>query len=305
MGKIKKDSLGDRQKQYEAVQEHYLVPKMPFIIRVDGKAFHTYTRGFVKPFDTVMGTAMKRTMQSLCEDIPGAVFGYTQSDEITVICKYTDRIVSQAWFKGRVEKIIAITASKATKYFNKYFREEVRNFENKYNELVKENTVLGCKYGAESAMVQEFYRVHGDEIKSLGKLMQVYERKLGNAEFDSRVFNIPEWDCINNIIWRQQDAIRNSVEMVGHVHFSAKQLDKVNCENIKYKLYTEKNIDWENDFTIYQKRGACSYKQAERKTIKGKEVIRNIWVIDENMPIIHSNIDTRKWFSTLTGLIED
>ena len=41
MGKIKKDSLGDRMKQYEAVNDRILVPKMPFIIRVDGKAFHT------------------------------------------------------------------------------------------------------------------------------------------------------------------------------------------------------------------------------------------------------------------------
>lgn len=272
MGKIKKDSLGDRQKQYEEVQKHYLVPKMPFIIRIDGKAFHTYTRGFVKPFDNVMGAAMKRTMQSLCENIPGAVFGYTQSDEITIVCKYTDRIKSQAWFGGRVEKIIAITASKATKYFNKYFRDEVENQMMSINDA---------------------------------KLLNVYTKKIGEAEFDSRVFNIPEWDCINNVIWRQQDAIRNSVEMVGHANFSAKQLNKVNCEGIKEKLKAEKGIDWERDFTPYQKRGACCYKQEEEKEIRGKIVTRSTWIIDEAMPIIHNTQENREWFKNTTGLQED
>lgn len=73
----KKDSLGNRMKAYESVNEHYLVPKMPFIIRVDGKAFHTFTKHFKKPFDSIMEQAMKATMQSLCKDIPGCVLGYT------------------------------------------------------------------------------------------------------------------------------------------------------------------------------------------------------------------------------------
>lgn len=268
MGKIKKDSLGDRQKQYEKVQEHYLVPKMPFIIRVDGKAFHTYTRCFRKPFDDVMGSAMKRTMKSLCKDIPGAVFGYTQSDEITIICKYTDRIRSQAWFGGRVEKLISITASKATKYFNKYFSEEVES-----------------------------------QMMSIGdtKLLSAYIKKVGEAEFDSRVFNLPEWDCINNIIWRQQDAIRNSIEAVGQANFSAKELHKVNCEIIKEKLRTEKGIDWETDFTRYQKYGAVCIKVIQDKTSSTDDTYkRKTWEID-CFVVEHD----RECFSKLTGLEED
>lgn len=300
MGKIKKDSLGDRQKQYEAVQEHYLVPKMPFIIRVDGKAFHTYTRGFKKPFDNVMGAAMKRTMQSLCEDIPGAVLGYTQSDEITIVCKYTDRIKSQAWFGGRVEKIIAITASKATKYFNKYFREEVENFEifnrNKSLELSK---AIG-KYGIDSEQV-EVLRSEVDLDSE--KLYKTYVRKLGEAEFDSRVFNIPEWDCINNVIWRQQDAIRNSVEMVGHANFSAKELHKVTCEGIKEKLKLEKGIDWLRDFTPYQRVGALCYKGYKNVNVCGVQTQRSIWLVTDNEEVIVQ--DNRDWFSTVTGLQED
>lgn len=269
MGTVKKDSIGDRQKQYEEVQKHYLVPKMPFIIRVDGKAFHTYTKGFVKPFDNVMGAAMKRTMQSLCKDIPGAVLGYTQSDEITIVCKYTDRIKSQAWFGGRVEKIIAITASKATKYFNKYFRDEVENQMMSINDA---------------------------------KLLNVYTKKIGEAEFDSRVFNIPEWDCINNIIWRQQDAIRNSIEAVGQANFSTKELHRVNCDGIKDKLKIEKGIDWHTDFTPYQKAGAFCYKGYKYVNVCGVQTQRSIWFLKDKEEIIVQN--TRDWFSTVTGLQE-
>ena len=134
------------------------------------------------------------------------------------------------------------------------------------------------------------------------KMLGAYGKKLGNAEFDARAFNVPEWDCINNIIWRQQDAIRNSVEMVGHCYFSAKELNKVNVEDIKSKLKSEKGIDWEKDFTDYQKRGACCYKQSEyRVTRTNEKVIRNFWYINEMMPVVQNN---REWFSEITGLVE-
>lgn len=303
MRKIQKDSLGDRQKQYERAQEHYLVPKMPFIVRVDGKAFHTYTRGFEKPFDEVMGNAMKRTMKSLCEDIPGAVFGYTQSDEITVICKYTDRIKSQAWFGGRVEKIIAITASKATKYFNKYFSEEVNSMHNKrWIELrnIAYDTDIMKNVNTQIIADRLAERYADKEIKKI-RFMDAYLRKMGNAEFDSRVFNIPEWDCINNVIWRQQDAIRNSVEAVGQANFSAKELNKVNVVQIREKLLNEKSISWEYDFTPYQKYGACCYREYVDKVVRGNTVTRTLWVVDE-WRVIQSD---REWFSRITTLLED
>lgn len=266
MGKQVKDELGNRMKRYEAVTgDRILVPKMPFIIRVDGKAFHTFTKGVVKPFDKIIEHAMIKTAEALCKDIPGAVIAYTQSDEITVVCKYVDRIKSEAWFNGRISKIETISASKATKYFNKFFYEAVEKCENR----------------------------------------KVYERKLFNAEFDSRVFNIPEWDCINNIIWRQQDAIRNSVESVGHCHFTAKQLNKVCNEEIKNMLL-EKGISWEDDFTSYQKYGCLLYKATEHResVIKGKKVTveRTIWQNTAFTKIIVK--EERDWFSKITGLIE-
>lgn len=80
-----KDSLGNRMKRYEYVSRTYLTRRTPAIIRIDGKAFHTFTKGMRKPFDKVLMNVMQETMKSLCENIQDCVFGYTQSDEITLV----------------------------------------------------------------------------------------------------------------------------------------------------------------------------------------------------------------------------
>ena len=282
MGKIKKDSLADRMKQYEAVNDRYLVPKIPFIIRVDGKNFSTYTRGFKKPFDKILGITMREVATKLCEEIPGAVLGYTQSDEITIICKHTDRIVSQAWFNGRVRKIETIVASKTTKWFNKLFTENVVNYEIEFRQKISS------------------YDIDKDAYR---KYDTVLRKKAGMAEFDARVFNVPEWDCINNIIWRQQDAIRNSIEMVGHANFSTKELHKVNCEGIKKMLKEQRGIDWEKDFNSYQKYGAFCYRVETQREIKGNTVKRNEWYCNKYEEFIVQ--EDRNRFTVLTGLTED
>lgn len=81
----KNDSLGDRMKGYEGVSRNFLTRRVPAIIRLDGKAFHTFTKGMEKPFDLVLTQAMQETMKHLCENIQGCVLGYTQSDEITLV----------------------------------------------------------------------------------------------------------------------------------------------------------------------------------------------------------------------------
>ena len=78
-----RDELGTRMKTYyEEIPKIKLMRRMPVIIRIDGKAFHSFTKGMRKPFDDVLITAMQKTTKYLCENIQGCVFGYTQSDEI-------------------------------------------------------------------------------------------------------------------------------------------------------------------------------------------------------------------------------
>ena len=109
------DELGKRMKEfYEAVPKTRLVRRTPVAIRIDGKAFHTFTRGFAKPFDEVLGRAMRETMKYLCENIQGCVLGYTQSDEITLILIDYKKLTSSAWFDYEVQKMCSIAASMAT-----------------------------------------------------------------------------------------------------------------------------------------------------------------------------------------------
>lgn len=125
----KYDSLGDRMKGYENIARNYLTRRIPTIIRVDGKAFHTFTRGMEKPFDRILMTTMQNTMKYLCENIQGCVFGYTQSDEITLVLTDYATITTDAWFGYNIQKMCSVSASMATLAFsNAYAAELWKNF---------------------------------------------------------------------------------------------------------------------------------------------------------------------------------
>ena len=121
----KRDSLGDRMKGYENVTRTKLVRRMPVIIRIDGKAFHTFTKGFDKPFDSLLMDAMNRTMKYLCENIQGCMLGYTQSDEISLLLVDYQTLTTDSWFDDTVQKMCSISASMATLAFNKAWKEVV------------------------------------------------------------------------------------------------------------------------------------------------------------------------------------
>lgn len=121
--KNKNDSLGDRMKQYESVTQPRLMNRNPVIIRADGKAFHTFTRGMDRPFDNRLSDCMAYTTQELVKNISGNYFGYTQSDEISLLLIDYANINTQPWFDNKVQKIVSVTASMATVYFNKKFQE--------------------------------------------------------------------------------------------------------------------------------------------------------------------------------------
>ncbi len=112
-----KDTLGDRMKDYESISKTRLPRRSWWVIRLDGKAFHTWTKGREKPFDIGLNAVMDLTMGALAEQIEGAVFGYTQSDEISILVKPGGRD-TQPWFDGQVQKIVSVSASIATGTFN-------------------------------------------------------------------------------------------------------------------------------------------------------------------------------------------
>lgn len=114
-----KDALGDRQKSYEAIESgRILMPNLPIIARLDGRAWHTFCKGLERPYDIRLSSLMAKTSKFLAEQT-NALISYTQSDEITLVL-FKDTIESQVFFGGRVQKLNSIFASMATAYFNKH-----------------------------------------------------------------------------------------------------------------------------------------------------------------------------------------
>ena len=230
------DALGTRMKTYyEQVPKTRLVRRMPVAIRIDGKAFHTFTRGFQKPFDEVLGNAMVRTMEYLCKNIQGCVFGYTQSDEITLLLIDYQTLDTDAWFEYEVQKMCSISASMATMAFNKYFKEEFNKWFDK---------VSTCEHT--HSMSVDDWNLYHSYVKSIEK----------GAMFDSRVFNIPKEEACNLVYWRQLDATRNSIQMVGQANFSHNELQGCSCNVIQDMLHEQRGINW-NDFPTRWKRGTA------------------------------------------------
>lgn len=201
------DSLGDRMKKYEDVSRNKLMRRTPVIIRLDGKAFHTWTKGLDRPHDDTFIAIMAHTMKFVCENIQGAVLGYCQSDEISILLRDYDSLTTEAWFDNNIQKMVSVSASLATA---------------KFNEL------------AAGAF----------EDKPL-------------AFFDSRVFTIPKDDVVNYFIWRQNDAVRNSIRSVATHYLGHKKCHGLNNSQVQDLLMEmDVPVNW-NDLAIHKKRGMC------------------------------------------------
>lgn len=138
-------SLSKKIKKAEEKTESYINQDSVLFVRCDGQRFSKFTKGFDKPFDTVFREAMKKTMISLCNEIQGAVMGYTQSDEITIMFKKQSK-ESEIMFSGRVQKIVSDVASSATLYFNHYFILESKESENvKFYETKYMKATFDCR----------------------------------------------------------------------------------------------------------------------------------------------------------------
>lgn len=270
-----KDSLGDRMKEnYEARFKYKLLRRTPVIIRIDGKAFHSFTHGFNRPFDRVLSNAMDRTMQLLCKNIQGCVFGYTQSDEITIVMHDYESLNSCAWFDNEVQKICSISASMATAFFNQAFKDEAEKFHQKVYFAAIEETSLKDEYFI-------------DDIETAKKLDKKYLSKISTpAMFDARCFNIPIAEVTNCVLWRQQDATRNSIEMAGRCYFSHSELHKKNTSNIQDMLMEKFGVNW-NDYPVRYKRGCACYK----RWVGVKPLGKSEWYVDYDMPIISKDRD--------------
>lgn len=232
-------TLAERMKEnYENRTRYKLMRRCPVIIRLDGKSFSKYTKGLKKPFDQGLLEDMQQTAKFLCKNIMGAKCAYTQSDEITILITDFDRLETQAWFDNNLQKICSISASMATAYFNQ--------LRTRRKALQEEKPTL-----------RELYNIP-------------------LAFFDARVFQISEpEEVVNNFIWRQRDAVKNSISMLGQSLYSSTELHKKNSNQVQEMCF-QKGINW-NDLSCYKKRGTFVSKNLY---LNGKKVVpyrKNQW----------------------------
>ena len=227
--------------------------------------------------------SMQETTKYLCENVQGCVFGYTQSDEITLILVDYKELDTSAWFDYEVQKLCSISASMATMAFNKFFERNAKNY------------IQNC------ATDYETDGLYGKDTSEY-QLCGIYQKAIDKgAMFDSRCFNIPKEEVTNLVYWRQLDAARNSIQMVGQANFSHKELQNKSCNMIQDMLHEQKGINW-NDFPVDCKRGAAGIKKKIGTNIAAAcgiagATYENRWVIDRNMPMLKG--EDRKYLDDL------
>jgi len=238
-----KDDLGKRMKeQYEQRTRTFLPRRTYTIIRLDGKAFHTFTRNMKRPYDEDFMTAMDNTARFLCKEIQGCKLAYVQSDEISLLLTDFDKITTDAWFDGQVQKMVSVAASMATAMFNKEML--IINMAKTRNVAAVDNTEL---FPADMESV-------------------VIRNPL--AFFDARIFTIPDpVEVENYFVWRQKDAVRNSLSMTAQSVFSHAKLHAKSQSDMHDMLHNE-GVNW-NDLPEGFKRGRTITPKALRLSTEG------------------------------------
>lgn len=218
-----KSTLGDRMKLYEGQESgRRFLPLLPVCARLDGKAFHTFTRGLRRPFDERMSRLMIDTTRFLVDQTNAAV-GYTQSDEISLLWHPADPRI-QIFMDGRIQKMTSILASIATAFFN-------------------------------------------------DRLPSALPDKVGTlAFFDCRVWTVPNRDeAANAVLWREQDATKNSISMAAQAHFPHAELAGRTGPQMQEMLFTRSGVNW-NDYPAFFRRGVYVQRRTKVRPFHVEEL---------------------------------
>jgi len=212
-----RDDLGTRMKEQYENRTRYFLPRRTYtIIRLDGKAFHTFTRGMNRPYDENLMGIMDKTAQMLTSEIQGCKMAYTQSDEISLLLTDFETITTDAWFDGNIQKMASVSASIATAHFNILF----------------------------ALLKIQIEKKDWPDVKL--------------AYFDARVFTIPDPTEVENyFLWRQKDAVRNSIAMTAQSLYSHKELEG-KSQSDQQEMIHAKGQNW-NDMPEGFKRGRTIY----------------------------------------------
>lgn len=249
------DPLGHRIKSnYEAPFRYRLPQRTYLLVRIDGRSFHTYTRNCAKPYDRNLAAALDEGALEVCRAVTGCQFAYGQSDEYSFLATDFQTHESESWFNGNVQKIASVAASLFTSAFGRA----------RWRQLSAENADAQA---IESALA---------------------------ASFDARVFVIPSRSEVENyFVWRQQDASRNSVNMLASVHYPHEELQNANLAQ-RHELLHRAGVNW-NDCPADQKRGRVVRRVGSDREVTyvhkrtGETVTQTVrdqqWEVDRDIPV--------------------
>lgn len=216
------ETFAERMKLYELQEAgRHLLPLLPVMARLDGKAFHTFCKGLARPFDERMSQLMMLTAKFLLEET-GACIVYTQSDEISLVW-HSEDFKRQVYLNGRSAKMTSILAGMASAFFCR----QVPNF--------------------------------------------IPEKAEALPVFDCRVWVVPnQVEAANAILWREQDATKNSIQAASQALYPQKDL--LGCQRSdQMEMLHAKGINW-NDYPAFFKRGTFY----QRRTISQPFTVEEI-----------------------------
>lgn len=226
------DALGDRMKSFEMEYAgRKLMTEVPAMCRIDGRSFSRFTKGMDRPYDQRLTNLIIATTAFLVEET-NANMGYTQSDEITLTW-YSDNPKSEMLFGGRVQKMESVIASLTTVFFNKE--------------------------------LPEFFIGKTDMLVTVAKLLNQM------PHFDCRVWSVPTLEeGANCFLWREQDAVKNSVTMAASCYYSHNELMNKHGGD-KQEMLFQKGINF-NDYPASFKRGTYVQRRSVVRPFTPEEI---------------------------------
>lgn len=219
--------MGDKFKEIEKVSRtiEYVENTKAIVIRVDGRAFHTFTRNMERPYSSVLEKCREAAATAVVTSLH-PTFAYYQSDEISFVWLVDQsKPNSQHPFNGRVDKLISVCASLTSVAF--------------YQEYIK----------------------HEPDCNKL-------------PHFDGRLagtFDSSE-EAMHCVMWRENDAMRNSLQMLAQSLCSHNELQNKNC-NAQYTMCNSAGVDWLTAVPVSFRRGV--YLRSTRIDVELTECQRN------------------------------
>lgn len=249
--------LAHRMKRYESASHVHLTNRMPVIVRIDGRAFHTLTKQFVKPFDKDLEAALEYVAITLCREIPNVKFAYGQSDEINLLLVDYDNHNTAQVFDGDVQKIASVLAARATSAFIHYFHTMTFGLLDKAIDDIRPSL---NKYNANGWSVT--HSTSSKELQYVFTTLDIHKKYMNmvsNVSFDARAFNVPREDVFNYFLWRVRDAINNGIQVVGQKYFTPKELHGLNKDQVLLKCVAYLKSQNQDFYNLYKPRNLSGF----------------------------------------------